>query len=95
MERMGGKEQLLEQMYSAIATQKDETVDLALRSYGQLAATPLSHIPDVASSTLVVTQAIDTSLWHARLLCGTDPNAMGAHPQGVTWWVHWELRWTG
>jgi hypothetical protein len=34
MERMGGKEQLLEQMYSAMATQKDETVDLALRSYG-------------------------------------------------------------
>lgn len=34
MERMGGKEQLIEQMYSAIATKKDETVDLALRSYG-------------------------------------------------------------
>ncbi len=37
MERMGGKEQLLEQMYSAIATRRDETVDLALRSYGALA----------------------------------------------------------
>ena len=34
MERMGGKEQLLEQMYSAMATKRDETVDLALRSYG-------------------------------------------------------------
>ena len=34
MERMGGKEQLLEQMYSAMATQRDETVNLALRSYG-------------------------------------------------------------
>ncbi|CAL5227702.1 g10710 [Coccomyxa viridis] len=35
MERMGGKEQLLEQMYSAMATRRDETVDLALRSYGR------------------------------------------------------------
>ena len=34
MERMGGKEQLLEQMYSAMATKRDDTVDLALRSYG-------------------------------------------------------------
>ena len=34
MDRMGGKEQLLEQMYSAMATQRDETVNLALRSYG-------------------------------------------------------------
>ena len=34
MERMGGREQLLEQMYSAMATRRDETVDLALRSYG-------------------------------------------------------------
>ena len=34
MERMGGKEQLLEQMYSAMATKRDETVNLALRSYG-------------------------------------------------------------
>ena len=34
MERMGGREQLLEQMYSAMATKRDETVDLALRSYG-------------------------------------------------------------
>ena len=42
MERMGGKEQLLEQMYSAMATQKDETVDLALRSYGALQCL-LSH----------------------------------------------------
>ncbi|BDA46259.1 Zinc transporter 9 [Coccomyxa sp. Obi] len=35
MERMGGREQLLQQMYSAIATKKDDTVDLALRSYGR------------------------------------------------------------
>jgi hypothetical protein len=43
MERMGGKEQLLEQMYSAMATQKDETVDLALRSYGaQPEASPVN-----------------------------------------------------
>lgn len=34
MERMGGREQLLQQMYSAIATKKDDTVDIALRSYG-------------------------------------------------------------
>ena len=40
MERMGGKEQLLEQMYAAMATQKDETVDLALRSYGKLPHPP-------------------------------------------------------
>ena len=46
MERMGGKEQLLEQMYSAIATQRDETVDLALRSYGVMPRL-LSHILDV------------------------------------------------
>lgn len=34
MERMGGKEQLLQQMYSAMATNKDDTVNLVLRSYG-------------------------------------------------------------
>ncbi len=34
MERIGGREQLLQQMYSAMATKKDDTVDLALRSYG-------------------------------------------------------------
>ncbi|EIE24063.1 hypothetical protein COCSUDRAFT_28593 [Coccomyxa subellipsoidea C-169] len=35
MERIGGREQLLQQMYSAMATEKDDTVDLALRSYGR------------------------------------------------------------
>ena len=46
MERMGGKEQLIEQMYTAIATQRDETVDLALRSYG-VKPRLLAHILDV------------------------------------------------
>ena len=46
MERMGGKEQLLEQMYSAMATRRDETVDLALRSYGTLPRLP-SHVPNM------------------------------------------------
>ena len=36
MERMGGREQLLQQMYAAMATRRDDTVDLALRSYGAL-----------------------------------------------------------
>ena len=34
MQRMGGREQLLQQMYSAMSTKKDDTIDLALRSYG-------------------------------------------------------------
>jgi len=41
MERMGGKEQLLQQMYSAMATNKDDTVNLVLRSYGTPWAIPL------------------------------------------------------
>ena len=34
MERMGGRDQLLAQMYAAMATRRDDTVDLALRGYG-------------------------------------------------------------
>lgn len=34
MQRLGGKEQLLAQVYSAIATRRDDTVELALRAYG-------------------------------------------------------------
>ena len=64
MERMGGKEQLLEQMYSAIATQRDETVDLALRSYGQLPAPPVT-ILDVGSSTSI----LHSSQRHSPLAC--------------------------
>ena len=36
MQRLGGKEQLLAQVYSAIATRRDDTVELALRAYGAL-----------------------------------------------------------
>jgi hypothetical protein len=39
MERMGGREQLLQQMYSAMATNREESVDLALRCYGTGLAT--------------------------------------------------------
>ena len=34
MQRLGGKEQLLAQVYSAFATRRDDTVELALRAYG-------------------------------------------------------------
>lgn len=50
MERMGGREQLLQQMYSAIATKKDDTVDLALRSYGV-------RTPSVSSLAALVKKA--------------------------------------
>lgn len=43
MERIGGREQLLQQMYSAIATKKDDTVDLALRSYGSHCSATLNQ----------------------------------------------------
>lgn len=34
MDRIGGREQLLQQMYSALATKREDSVDLALRCYG-------------------------------------------------------------
>ncbi len=49
MQRLGGKEQLLAQVYSAIATRRDDTVELALRAYG---APPLLWVAARASSRL-------------------------------------------
>lgn len=40
MQRLGGKEQLLAQVYSAFATRRDDTVELALRAYGAPARYP-------------------------------------------------------
>ena len=41
MQRLGGKEQLLAQVYSAFATRRDDTVELALRAYGAPARRPV------------------------------------------------------
>ena len=34
MERLGGRERVLEQMYTALLTKRDATIELALRAYG-------------------------------------------------------------
>ncbi len=99
MERMGGKEQLLEQMYSAMATRRDETVDLALRSYGTLPGL-LSHVlrhTHACPSSLICAVACSCQR-HTRLALNEnapeESDALRTQSQGATWWVPWELRWT-
>ena len=69
MQRLGGKEQLLAQVYSAIATRRDDTVELALRAYGAPEPRSRPGIFTVNVSSIYCTAVHCTALHCTALHC--------------------------
>ena len=100
MERMGGRDTLLAQMYAAMATRRNDTVDLALRSYGARPRLPAAcsfpqsacHLPGRACPLSTFAEAVGgqgldvlTVDGRCRTLTG---QWCGACPDGKCWTVN-------